>query len=214
MDNDFLFRQIGQNIKLRRTQKNLTQADVCERLECDKRFYQRIEAGHPVTIRTLERVAHALQLPLPHLLSFEKLHLPGDGQVILNLDWGKCTTREVGVGFRDEAGIIKKINSGYKDLTGYSFGDVEEKDVFDVISKESHSILQAHMGQEKLGFSSPYALNYQGKDSTLQIRVQPVPCFSYDGEYVGTLALILPADASISDIQKIIYPFIDSVVNG
>lgn len=56
---------IGRNIKVFRKQQGLSQAQACKKVACDKRFYQRIEAGKAgLTLRTLLKISLALGMPI------------------------------------------------------------------------------------------------------------------------------------------------------
>lgn len=58
-----IFKSIGEKIKARRQELKMTQSQVCEIILCDKRYYQKIEAGRAyITIPTLHKIAQALKV--------------------------------------------------------------------------------------------------------------------------------------------------------
>lgn len=72
MDINTLALHIGQNIKNHRKKLGLSQNQASIKVECDKRFYQRVEAGRAgLTIRTLLKISKALDIPLVDLLKVE-----------------------------------------------------------------------------------------------------------------------------------------------
>lgn len=64
--------KIGHNIKMYRKKLGLSQSQVCKKLNCDKRFYQRIEAGKAgLTLRTLYKISVTLGIPLSEIFNFD-----------------------------------------------------------------------------------------------------------------------------------------------
>lgn len=64
-----VFKKIGGNIKSRRKNLDLTQVQVCELLRCDRRYYQKIEAGQAcITIATLQKISLALKTTMADLV--------------------------------------------------------------------------------------------------------------------------------------------------
>ncbi|MCE0732471.1 helix-turn-helix transcriptional regulator [Halomonas sp. G15] len=60
------------NLKQLREQSGLTQAQLAERIGCDQSVISRIESGQrAVTLQRLKHIAHALDIPLTHLLADE-----------------------------------------------------------------------------------------------------------------------------------------------
>lgn len=56
-------KRLGRNIKKIRTQKKLTQGDICRALDMDRGYMSAIENGKKnITIQQLERLAHALDV--------------------------------------------------------------------------------------------------------------------------------------------------------
>lgn len=79
VNGDRVFRSIGVNIKTRRKFLNLTQAEICQKLSCDKRYFQKIEAGRAsMTIWTLLRIANALEVDLCALVTEHSVQLNND----------------------------------------------------------------------------------------------------------------------------------------
>ena len=65
--------QIGKNIKKFRLKLGITQGQACEKISCDKRFYQRVEAGKAgLTLRTLLRFSVGLGIPLQELIKIDE----------------------------------------------------------------------------------------------------------------------------------------------
>lgn len=64
-----IFFEIGQNIKTQRKNLKLTQMQFSQLIGCDKRYYQRIEAGQTcINVLTLIRIAGALNVPMSLLV--------------------------------------------------------------------------------------------------------------------------------------------------
>ena len=64
--------KIGSNIKSFRKKMGLSQTQASQMISCDKRFYQRIEAGKAgLTLRTLLKISVALKMPLSDLLKVD-----------------------------------------------------------------------------------------------------------------------------------------------
>lgn len=62
-------KKLGQNIKKIRTQKGMSQGDICRALDMDRGYMSAIENGKKnVTIKQLERLAQALDVPPNQLL--------------------------------------------------------------------------------------------------------------------------------------------------
>ncbi len=62
-------KKLGQNIKKIRTQKSMSQGDICRALDMDRGYMSAIENGKKnVTIKQLERLAKALGVPPNQLL--------------------------------------------------------------------------------------------------------------------------------------------------
>jgi transcriptional regulator with XRE-family HTH domain len=75
MDFNTLALHIGSNIKAYRKKLGLSQSQACVKIACDKRFYQRIEAGKAgLTLRTLLKISLALGIPLYDLFKIEITH--------------------------------------------------------------------------------------------------------------------------------------------
>lgn len=72
MDFNTLALHIGRNIKEFRKKLGLSQSQACLKVACDKRFYQRIEAGKAgLTLRTLLKISLALGIPLADLFRID-----------------------------------------------------------------------------------------------------------------------------------------------
>ena len=62
-------KKLGQNIKKIRTQKGMSQGDICRALDMDRGYMSAIENGKKnVTIKQLERLAQALDVSPNQLL--------------------------------------------------------------------------------------------------------------------------------------------------
>lgn len=69
MDDKDVFNLIGLNVKVERTIKRLTQEQLAELIEVHEKYIGRIETGKQnVTIKTLNRIANALNIKLTRLL--------------------------------------------------------------------------------------------------------------------------------------------------
>lgn len=82
MDFNTLALHIGCNIKAYRKKLGLSQSQACVKVACDKRFYQRIEAGKAgLTLRTLFKISMALGVPLSDLFKIDMVHNPADSKI-------------------------------------------------------------------------------------------------------------------------------------
>lgn len=73
MDLNTLALHIGKNIKYFRKKLGLSQSQACQKISCDKRFYQRVEAGKAgLTLRTLLRISLALGMPFQELIKIDE----------------------------------------------------------------------------------------------------------------------------------------------
>ena len=69
MDDKEVFNLIGLNVKVERTIKRLTQEQLAELIDVHENYIGRIETGKQnVTIKTLNRIANALNIKLTRLL--------------------------------------------------------------------------------------------------------------------------------------------------
>lgn len=67
------FKKLGQNIKYYRTQKGLSTAEFAKILKKQERILIEIEAGDRIyQLRTLEKIAKALDVPLDKIFDFER----------------------------------------------------------------------------------------------------------------------------------------------
>lgn len=64
-----IMKRLGANIKKIRTQKGMSQGDICRALDMDRGYMSAIENGKKnITIRQLERLAQALGVSVDKLL--------------------------------------------------------------------------------------------------------------------------------------------------
>ncbi|MBO6087010.1 helix-turn-helix transcriptional regulator [bacterium] len=69
MNDKDVFNLIGLNVKVERTIKRLTQEQLAELIDVHEKYIGRIETGKQnVTIKTLNRIANALNIKLTKLL--------------------------------------------------------------------------------------------------------------------------------------------------
>ena len=62
-------KKLGQNIKKIRTQKGMTQGDICRALDMDRGYMSAIENGKKnITIQQLKRLAQALGVSVEKML--------------------------------------------------------------------------------------------------------------------------------------------------
>ena len=72
MDNAEIFNLIGLNIRVERTRKRLTQAQLAELIEVHEKYIGKIEAGKQnITLKTLNKIANALSV---NIIDFFKYH--------------------------------------------------------------------------------------------------------------------------------------------
>lgn len=69
MDDKELFNLIGLNVRVERTIKQLTQAQLAELIDVHEKYIGKIETGKQnVTVRTLNKIAQALNINIIRLL--------------------------------------------------------------------------------------------------------------------------------------------------
>ncbi len=69
MDDKELFNLIGLNVRVERTIKQLTQAQLAEKIDVHEKYIGKIETGKQnVTIKTLNKIACALNIDIIRLL--------------------------------------------------------------------------------------------------------------------------------------------------
>lgn len=62
-------KKLGENIRRIRTEKDMTQGDLCRKLDVDRAYMSNIESGNKnPTLATIERIAKALGVELNMLL--------------------------------------------------------------------------------------------------------------------------------------------------
>lgn len=65
------YQQCGRNIRYYRQQKKISQAVLGGKANLEKAAVQRLERGSTPTLKTLIKVAHALEVPAAALLQFD-----------------------------------------------------------------------------------------------------------------------------------------------
>ena len=74
MDDKELFSRIGLNIRVERTIKRLTQAQLAEMIDVHEKYIGKIETGKQnITLKTLNKIAQALNIDITRLLE-DKSH--------------------------------------------------------------------------------------------------------------------------------------------
>jgi transcriptional regulator with XRE-family HTH domain len=69
MNDNEVFNLIGLNVRVERTLKRLTQAQLAELVDVHEKYIGKIEAGKQnITIKTLNKIANALQISLIRLI--------------------------------------------------------------------------------------------------------------------------------------------------
>ena len=69
MTDQELFNLIALNVRVERTLKRLTQAQLAEKIDVHEKYIGKIEAGKQnVTIKTLNKIANALNISMIRLL--------------------------------------------------------------------------------------------------------------------------------------------------
>jgi len=73
MDEKTFLKKLGENIKRKRIEKNMSQVELGDLCDSEKSSINRIESGrtNPTTL-TLKKVAEALSTPIEELFKFEK----------------------------------------------------------------------------------------------------------------------------------------------
>jgi len=62
-------KKLGENMKRIRTEKEMTQGDVCRKIGADRAYISNIESGKTnPTLATISRLAKALEVPVDELL--------------------------------------------------------------------------------------------------------------------------------------------------
>ena len=74
MDNKELFNRIGLNVRVERTIKRLTQAQLAEMIDVHEKYIGKIETGKQnITLKTLNKIANALNIDITRLLEDKSL---------------------------------------------------------------------------------------------------------------------------------------------
>ncbi len=74
MDDKELFSRIGLNIRVERTIKRLTQAQLAEMIDVHEKYIGKIETGKQnITLKTLNKIANALNIDITRLLEDKSL---------------------------------------------------------------------------------------------------------------------------------------------
>ena len=69
MDDKELFNRIALNIKVERTIKQITQAELAELIDVHEKYIGKIESGKQnITLKTLNKIANALRVDIMKLL--------------------------------------------------------------------------------------------------------------------------------------------------
>ena len=69
MDDKELFNRIGLNVRVERTIKRLTQAQLAEMIDVHEKYIGKIETGKQnITLKTLNKIAQALNIDITRLL--------------------------------------------------------------------------------------------------------------------------------------------------
>ncbi len=69
MDDKELFSRIGLNIRVERTIKRFTQAQLAEMIDVHEKYIGKIETGKQnITLKTLNKIAQALNIDITRLL--------------------------------------------------------------------------------------------------------------------------------------------------
>lgn len=73
MNDTDLFNLIALNIRVERTLKRLTQAQLAELIDVHEKYIGKIEAGKQnITVKTLNKIANALEIDIKRLIEFKK----------------------------------------------------------------------------------------------------------------------------------------------
>lgn len=74
MDDKELFSRIGLNVRVERTIKRLTQAQLAEMIDVHEKYIGKIETGKQnITLKTLNKIANALNIDITRLLEDKSL---------------------------------------------------------------------------------------------------------------------------------------------
>ena len=74
MDDKELFNRIGLNVRVERTIKRLTQAQLAEMIDVHEKYIGKIETGkQKITLQTLNKIANALNIDITRLLEDKSL---------------------------------------------------------------------------------------------------------------------------------------------
>jgi transcriptional regulator with XRE-family HTH domain len=72
MEQNNIYKKFGFNVKVERMRKNYTQANLAELMNVNARYIVDIENGkHNVTLKTIEKIATALDVNVHKLMYFE-----------------------------------------------------------------------------------------------------------------------------------------------
>ena len=74
MDDKEHFNRIGLNVRVERTIKRLTQAQLAEMIDVHEKYIGKIETGKQnITLKTLNKIANALNIDITRLLEDKSL---------------------------------------------------------------------------------------------------------------------------------------------
>ncbi|MDR1167757.1 MAG: helix-turn-helix transcriptional regulator [Heliobacteriaceae bacterium] len=70
-DGDNILKKLALNIKMKRMQRQLTQAQLAEKIDVHEKYIGKIETGRQnITIKTLNKLAEALEISIGEFLIF------------------------------------------------------------------------------------------------------------------------------------------------
>lgn len=207
MNAELLAWQIGRNIRFYRNRFGLTQKEVCARMKCDRRFYQRIEVGKArTTVATLNRIADILAVPVHDLMSVNKLVLDDEASLLI-FDWNQVDTENTAIWYRNQQFEILKVNNSFSDLIGVASEEIIGQKLFQFLSAENRDLSNILTDCESKGLTNFYFSYFKEKDHSFPLQIHPIPCFKINGEYLGNLSFAVPIRSN-PKIQQLLIPFI------
>lgn len=213
MNAELLAWQIGRNIRYYSNRFGLTQKEVCSRMKCDRRFYQRIEVGKALTtVATLGRVADILSISIHDLMSVNKLILE-DEVSFLNFDWAQLNSVQTAIWYRNEKFEILKINSYFSELVGIQAEQILGQQIFLFLSTENKDLTNIHADCESQGLTNFYFSYFKEHGHSFPLQIHPIPCFKISGEYLGSLSFAVPIRSN-PNVQQLLIPFIEHLYNS
>lgn len=213
MNAELLAWQIGRNIRFYRNRFGLTQKEVCALMNCDRRFYQRIEVGKArTTVNTLSRISGIFSTSIHELISINKLIVDNEN-TLLNFDWNNFGLERIGLWYRNRESVVVKVNHFFAGLVGLEAAEIIGKKTFHFMAVGNRDMSNIQTDCESIGLTNFYFSYFKENTRSFPLQVHPIPCFKINGEYLGSLSFVVPVRSN-PNIQQLLMPFIEHLYTG